>query len=467
MSVWDQRIRNHGVWAAMKALGPAIDNVVAVPEIEAEALVGLERIRAALAFIGKRLAAADPFTCFPSPLDTISERLIGALALIERFPSERNIQLIIDANMGIDTALEFVNRVPVQMDGDIGTLVESTTSFRTDLERRLFASRNAQEQAKGYIDELQAKVAELSGTIQSERDRVSQTIAEYQRQFAEGQEKRAHDSNDILNQAQQRITAITADYQSQFSSGQETRNKEFSEARSTQEQRFNALLQDDTTRHAEQNTAAANDRAELLRSIQEKLADLNTDFAGTAKNILKEIEADRTRVEKLVGVIGNLGVTSGYLRAANHARYSMWVWQALALAAMITLSYLAFHTFSLLEDKTGHFNWGGFAGRAIFLASLGVIAAYAASQADKLYNSEKRNRRLALELEAIGPYLAPLSEDERNKFRVLMGERTFGREELSPEMNERSPSTVLDILMSKEGKQVLETLTGLVKTLKP
>jgi hypothetical protein len=46
---------------------------------------------------------------------------------------------------------------------------------------------------------------------------------------------------------------------------------------------------------------------------------------------------------------------------------------------------------------------------------------------NKLFGEERRIRKLALELEAIGPYLAPLSVEEQNRFRLEIGELSFGR----------------------------------------
>jgi len=83
-------------------------------------------------------------------------------------------------------------------------------------------------------------------------------------------------------------------------------------------------------------------------------------------------------------------------------------------------------------------------------------------QADKLYTAEKRNRRLALELEAIGPYLAPLPREDQNKFRIQIGERSFGHEEAGA-TGDKSPATMLALLSSKEGKQLLEFLLDLAK----
>jgi hypothetical protein len=204
-----------------------------------------------------------------------------------------------------------------------------------------------------------------------------------------------------------------------------------------------------------------------VRTFDTNLGKLIVDYEEQADVILKRVRDKEEHVEKLVGVIGNLGVTSGYLRTANRAQKTMWFWQGLTVVALVSLSWLAFHTLPLLEDASGHFNWGGFAGRVLLLGSLGVIAAYAGNQADKLFIEEKRNRKLALELEAIGPYLAPLPTDEQNKFRIQIGDRSFGREDdTGHKPRRKSPVSVVDLLKSKEGQEVFELLMELAKKAK-
>ena len=101
------------------------------------------------------------------------------------------------------------------------------------------------------------------------------------------------------------------------------------------------------------------------------------------------------------------------------------------------------------------------------LLACGVLAAYAGSQADKLFSLEARNRRVALELEAIGPYLTPLPQAEQDKFRILIGERSFGRDEaVGAKGSEKSPATLIDLLGSKEGMQFLEVLSDFLKKAK-
>jgi hypothetical protein len=65
--------------------------------------------------------------------------------------------------------------------------------------------------------------------------------------------------------------------------------------------------------------------------------------------------------------------------------------------------------------------------------------------------TERRNRKLALELEAIGPFLAPLPEDKQQQFRLELGARTFGREERPlGRRGDKSPATLVDALLSSK-----------------
>src|SRR5262245_26660419 len=105
MSQWDDRIRNHAVWQQMASLGPAIDQAAPVSQLDDVASAGLGRVRAALAFIGKRLAAADPLIAVVAPLDAIGTYLEQAQNAIQSFASGQDASGIAQANTLIDSAL--------------------------------------------------------------------------------------------------------------------------------------------------------------------------------------------------------------------------------------------------------------------------------------------------------------------------------------------------------------------------
>ena len=73
-------------------------------------------------------------------------------------------------------------------------------------------------------------------------------------------------------------------------------------------------------------------------------------------------------------------------------------------------------------------------------------------------------------MEAIGPYLAPLPNEQQQSFRLQLGERTFGREDVSAtgRLRKKSPANSLDLLKeSKEYRELLrEILADVAKTIK-
>jgi hypothetical protein len=83
-------------------------------------------------------------------------------------------------------------------------------------------------------------------------------------------------------------------------------------------------------------------------------------------------------------------------------------------------------------------------------AQIAALAAYAAAQADKQMSIETKNRRLELELAAIGPYLAPLPEPDQHAFRLALGNRTFGVESLSDKptsVDQSSPASAIEAII--------------------
>jgi hypothetical protein len=101
----------------------------------------------------------------------------------------------------------------------------------------------------------------------------------------------------------------------------------------------------------------------------------------------------------------------------------------------------------------------GFMVRVFLSITFGIFATYSARQASKFFEMEGRNRKLALELEALGPFIEPLDKSDRDKFRIQVGDRSFGGGDVNPASSKSDdPVTVLDILKSKEFLNELSSL---------
>lgn len=489
MGPWDDRIRSHRVWTEMATLGPAIDQSLSVEGITPESILDLERLKAVLTYCGKRIAAADPLITVPQPLDSIASSLQAINNALGAFIANGESSHIVVANQNADAVLPPLSQIPgVYSPEELGSLVEATSEYRALVRKALSEARQEVEQLNSLaeegqaklketsdgelaklqsrldnysaefgskLDSIQANLAQLASSLQIEQQKLSQIATDHQGQFSSAQEARSKEFSESLRAVNESVTRLITDYQSQFSSAQDARSAENTAAELARQKAFNDTIAEFIKKLAEQDAEFTKQRTAFVLASETDLGTLVSDFKVKGTEIVDDLEKKQTYVEKLVGVIGNLGVTSGYLRVANQSRWAMWLWQAATVGSMITLSIVAYKTLHAVEGQNGQFSWVSFAARVLVLLSLGVIAAYSGIQGDRLFTEEKRNRKLALELEAIGPYLAPLPVEDQNKFRIQIGERSFGREP-DLQFHGKSPTSVVDLANSKELRELVK-----------
>lgn len=489
MSQWTDRILSHPIWQHMTALGPAIDRAVAREDIDPPSLDGLERVRAVLTFTGKRLAGTDPQLMHPAPLNDIASHLQSTLSEIDAFVADGDAAHITNANSQADSILAYLPAINYSFVADDWiALRDAGVSYRAALEQNLLGTKESLSKISADCAQLEQRIAELSTVASDERAKLSSLSTDFQSQFAVAQENRNREFAQQVDAAisqvksdatgvqqrlselateigteRNRLTSLTSEFQSQFSAAQETRNQEFAEVQSKRQEKFSTLLADYKQRLSDQNAEFSKQRDTAFQDYEKNVVALNSQYSDSAAAILDQIEQHKKDVEKLVGVIGNLGVTSGYLNTANHARLMTWIWQGITVAAMGGIIFVAAMAFLPLVQ--GAFTWEGFAGRVFVSLTVGVLAAYAAAQADKHIQVERRNRKLALELEAIGPFLAPLPVEKQEEFRLEMGNRSFGRDESGLDIKSgKSPASLIDILAKP--KEFREFVAEIVKAAK-
>jgi len=441
----------------MTSLGSAIDEALKRANGAEQATVSIERIRAVLAYIGKRAAAADPLLTSVPTLEGIANGFVGVRNELQNYAANGNVAHLTNASVPTDNALSSAATLPVtESPEELGQLISASISYREQIEQASTSARTAYQEAVADASAFQKQIDAVKSSLDAEVQKVNRLGSDYQSQFSTSQESRNNEFASVMRTAQQDILRLQNEYQVQFTAGQEKRTQESSD-----------LLEDQRTKFAAQAENLKQLTADITSNTRADLAALERSFKESAEDAIREIAEKQRHVEKLVGVIGNLGVTSGYLRAANSAKWAMWLWQFLTVSSLVTLTVLAYKTLHVIEDNKGAMNWIGFAGRVLLLVSVGAIAGYSAFQADKLFADEKRNRKLALELEAIGPYLAPLPLEDQNKFRLQIGSRSFGRDiESVIHKHKRSPVSVVELLKSKEGKEILEVVVDAVKKAK-
>ena len=106
----------------------------------------------------------------------------------------------------------------------------------------------------------------------------------------------------------------------------------------------------------------------------------------------------------------------------------------------------------------------GFLTRIFLSLTFGIFAAYSGRQASRFFDMEQRNRKLALELEALGPFIEPLDKADKDKFRIQIGDRSFGVAD--PEIGKVKENDPVTALVISKSKEIGEFITNFVKLVK-
>lgn len=184
------------------------------------------------------------------------------------------------------------------------------------------------------FDAARKGVGEVSVELAATKEKLSTAAAEQQTQFSGARDTRATEfaaaQNDrqtkhaaamsefqtafsnAQNERQAGFTAGTNEQQTKFAADQEARNKASTTAETDRAEKYAALHAQYTSALEEYSKELTRLRESATKAAEEALASLKAQYEAGARQILEKIEEHKTQVEKLVGVIGNLGVTSGY-----------------------------------------------------------------------------------------------------------------------------------------------------------
>ncbi|MEQ1838222.1 MAG: hypothetical protein ABL858_07805 [Candidatus Nitrotoga sp.] len=509
MSLWIERINTHPIWSELKSLGLAIDLAVAREGNDATAIDGLERIRTVLAFCGKRLAATDPVLIDPRSLTSLNNYLTVARSEIDIYVTDGVASHIVTANARADEILIALPSIlaPIATD-DLTVINESISSYRTTLENYLQSALATQKKLKEASASNKAKITALDAALAEEQKRLAALVLDFQSQFSTAQDKRASEFSAVLTDQQSKYATNAAEQQTQFSKDQDVRNSGYAASQIANQEKFSTLITDYTQKLKDQDKDFAEKLAVAAKTHEDNLELLKSGYADSADKILKEIESHKKDVEELVGVIGNLGITSGYQKVANLARTMLFVWQFVTVAALGGLIFIAYqmafpsptksvsvavespqatsltassHTQQLSEKNTATASpsaivqatpptatdaafYQGLATRIFLSLTFGIFAAYAARQASHFLEMERKNRKLALELEALGPYIAPLDKEKQDEFRLKLGGRSFGvHEDTSHKPKQDDPVTAAYLMKPKEWGEAIASLVKGIK----
>jgi hypothetical protein len=148
-------------------------------------------------------------------------------------------------------------------------------------------------------------------------------------------------------------------------------------------------------------------------------------FDTESDAIIERLEQKLAEANKIVNIVGNVGVTGNYQKIANQHKLSANFFRWIALGFMVVMSGMLIY--SIIELSNTDFNLYKSLVRILAAAVLTYPAVYAARESSRHRNLETQNRNLELELASIGPFIELLPEDKKQKIKETLVEKYFGK----------------------------------------
>jgi hypothetical protein len=346
-------------------------------------------------------------------LDNLHSPLAQLRPQLEQFLKDENVSNLQNANNQAD---QLVQKMPpfalpetaakqAEAVSSLAAAVESLIKSLTDQSKTTSeALRKLNEDAKATADHQ----SQLNKTIEVQKGRLDTAIAEFQKQFSETEAAR-----------RKQTEATEQNFKAQFD--------QFKEKIST-------------------------DIKTLIDAQKKDMTDLSSRLAESGKKIIAEMEIKKDAAAKVLDISTNVAVSGGYGKYAAQEKVAAEVLRIIALIFMCCLIYGAYRTIEVALHMT-EIDWKLLAIRAITTFTLAIPAFYAVRESNKHRVTERRYRKMQLELAAIDPYLALLEKDKREQIKLSLSERFFAQPEVSDVTPDVYTGSLLDII-----KQVITTL---------
>jgi len=427
MGQWLDRYENHPVHGQIQTFEQlVVSTEKIIDELEdSNAIESYERLKLILGVIKSKFDSTDPLLFPISSLNNINQQLQQVVAELNSFNSNRNVGHLTNANNHADNVLVNLSNIVIPvLPQDVEGIRESIASFRRSAGQFIRNLEIEHNELLAKHETLVQQLESITAEINTQKGRLDTAITQFQQQFSEAENRRRE----------------------QFEQAKDKRKEDYEKLIGEIEESFNNDL-----------GALTEKFHSLLDKINESKDKIQSELTRSAEDIIKHIEKQKEKASELVTIITNSGMIGGYQDVANKEKTLSIVWQVIAVLSFVGL--IGFAIFAFTATLSGELHWGKIGARAFVAITFGLLAAYAARQADKHEEAERKNRKMELELAAIDPYLSELPVETRHKIKEELASRLFAQNDTTAISNDSKTSgSIMDLL-----RMALETIDNLTK----
>lgn len=383
-----ENFKQHNVFEKLSQLDQALS-------IEnANETFGIENylfLKSALEFVKDRLKLTIPALTQEAELTALSSEVEAGTAQINAYLGNKNSGHITNAVNNLTSALNRVRNLPLLLSKGDFDFSKAVASFQSTIENAYKTLETEKTKLQEQLKNTEADLAAKNGLITTLQQQIAAKETE--------------------------IQTVLSKYTSDFETIKTNNNTVFE----NEKKKFNDSVDSDRKLFKEQ--------FETVNAENQKIFDeQKKSFETSSENVIKKLNDKLSEANKIVNIVGNVGVTGNYQNIANEHKKSADNFRLIALAFMITMSGLLI--WSIIELSHGEFNLYKSLVRILAAAVLTYPAIYTARESSKHRKFETQNRKLELELASIGPFIELLNEDKKHVIKEELVKKYFGNHTL-------------------------------------
>jgi hypothetical protein len=409
MSSWIDKIADHSVFQILDTLNQILEAPGAIDKKDIEAIEAVEKAKAIVQFVKLRISQADPLLTSITVLNNIHNSLQTAYHNITNYAQNGNFGHWINALNELETCCILTTQIPLLTRDGIDSMIQSATEFRSSISKLFKSVQSESAELHKTQEDLKQKISDAAADINAQKQRLDIAITTYQQQFSESQQAR----------------------QNEFSSSEQARLIAGAASEEGRQQAFELLKN--------QNI---DDFAQVIASSKKNHADAIVELKGTAQSALDLIEAQKEHCQKLVGIITNTGMAYGFQKTANEEQKQAFIWSIIAVVAMSIWIIIGCVFFGFTYDK--ELTLPSVIRQFLISTPFVLLSGFAAIRVSQHQKTERNMRKSELEIASIDPFLATLSDQDRNDVKREFATRYFGQNDV-PEKHEPVPSNLVEL----------------------
>lgn len=364
---------SHPIFDRITSLEEILSNDDAKEKIELEKLSLFQTI---LSYVDQRVKLTIPDLIQQTELDSLSNELNAGVSQINNFLGNNNVGHLNNAVNNFNSAVNRAKTLPIPVSNANFNFSKKIADFEKIVKSKYKLIEKEKEQLENDINSFKTD-------LQNKENEINRLLA-----LIEGKEIE--------------IQNLSSTLQTNFNNIKSQNNQDFQNDKAT----FRNEI--DSTKKVFRN------------EIDELKESIDTDTSDLVAKLQKKLD----EAERLVNIIGNVGVTGNYQNIANKHKSSANFWRWVAIIFMAIFSGLLVWT--IIDLSSDGFNWTKSLIRLVAAAALSYPATYAARESSKHRKLETINRNAELELASINPFIENLSDDKKQLIKEKLVEKYFG-----------------------------------------